>query len=39
VKEIVTTYTPAGRHGSESKGKTYERMVRDMQLHKKEATS
>lgn len=39
VKEIVTTYIPAGRHGSESKGKTYERLVRDMQAHKKEATS
>ena len=39
VKEIVTTYIPAGRHGSESKGKTYDRLVRDMQAHKKEATS
>ena len=37
VKEIVTTYTPAGRHGSESKGKTYERLVRNMQAHKKES--
>ncbi|MBR3246811.1 MAG: polysaccharide biosynthesis protein, partial [Clostridiales bacterium] len=35
VKEIVTTYIPAGRHGSESKGKTYERLVREMQAHKK----
>ena len=39
VKEIITTYIPAGRHGSESKGKTYERLVQDMQAHKKEATS
>ena len=39
VKEMVTTYTPAGRRGSELKGKTYERLVRDMQAHKKEATS
>ena len=38
VKEIVTTYTPAGRHGSESKGKTYERLVRDMNAHKKEVS-
>ena len=34
LKEIVTTYTPAGRHGSESKGKVYEQLLRDMQAHK-----
>lgn len=36
VEEIVQTYTPAGRHGSEIKGKTYERLVKDMRAHKKE---
>ena len=39
VQEAVTTYVPAGRHGSESKGKTYERLVHDMQLHKKVTSS
>lgn len=34
LKEIVTTYTPARRHGSESKGKVYEQLLRDMQAHK-----
>ena len=37
VKEIVKTYSPAGRHGSESKGRTYDRLVREMQAHKKKA--
>ena len=39
VEEIVQTYTPAGRHGSEIKGKTYERLVREMQAHCKETTA
>ena len=39
VEEIVQTYTPAGRHGSEIKGKTYERLMREMQAHYKETTS
>ena len=38
VEEIVSTYNPAGRHGSESKGKAYERLVRDMQAHKKDVS-
>ena len=36
VKEIVITYIPAGKHGSEFKGKTYERLVQDMKAHSKE---
>lgn len=34
VMKIVPTYAPAGKHGSSSKGKTYERLVRDIQAHK-----
>lgn len=33
VSGIVTTYTPAGEHGSAKKDKTYERMLSEMQRH------
>ena len=31
VSEVVTTYHPAGEHGSEYKGDAYERQMRDIE--------